>query len=744
MKKFCLAILALLLFANTIMAASGDTIRVQVHRNVDMPWYGNYDAQARFPAPGSYRQILMHYTMGCPNSGCSDWDYTTQIFFMKPTGVIDTAISYAPRYVLNGNAITTLSAAFDTTYTTYYDSIARITDSIVNPARLLRVYADSTQPYVQTDSQWVWNAAYFNYYFDTLGNRIDSIQINADQTYVQYLTTIRTPFEVLEPFELGRVITPYGGNLPSTWTRKFTFDVTDFAPLLHDSALLRAFCSCWSNGWRASTEFEFIEGTPDRRVTRVENLYNRSFSYGTPGYEANLPARKFKLQSNEKHVKLHFTPTGHGFGGSAENCAEFCDRTFYVNVNNVLLYSESIWRDDCGLNPVYPQAGTWLVDRANWCPGAKGLSKDFELGSSLTPGDSFEVNVDLDPFVYTGPGDKTPSYTVGSALFFYEDVQFDRDAAIVDVIRPSGHDDYSRFNPVCAGAKITIANKGKEAITAAIIKYGIKGEAQFTKYWNGYLGYNQTEVLDLPGVLLPTASHQEFEAFIYAPNGLQDQNTGNDTLRSLAAIPAAYDSVFLVVVKPNNDYTENSWVLKNELGNVVYERPSFSSNALVRDTVRLQPGCYEFEFFDTGKDGLYFAFNVATSGSGYVRFQRFNGTYIYNFKNDFGTKLQQSFTVGTPEVIVPTSVQAPVQEPQIEVYPNPTQNRLMVDVSLGYSSPVTLRLMELSGRLLYQAESKLEGMGLLEVPVTNLMNGMYLLDVQIGDRVWKRKVMVQH
>jgi hypothetical protein len=57
---------------------------------------------------------------------------------------------------------------------------------------------------------------------------------NEDLSYYQ------APYEVINRFELGRYITPYGIqlDLEDGWT--WIYDVTDFAPLLRDSVELEA------------------------------------------------------------------------------------------------------------------------------------------------------------------------------------------------------------------------------------------------------------------------------------------------------------------------------------------------------------------------------------------------------------------------------------------------------------------------------------------------------------------------
>ena len=63
------------------------------------------------------------------------------------------------------------------------------------------------------------------------------------------------------------------------WVQRYTYDVTDFAPLLKDSVLIRAFYGGWSTGFNVTLNFEFIEGTPPRNVLDIQNLWYGSNSY---------------------------------------------------------------------------------------------------------------------------------------------------------------------------------------------------------------------------------------------------------------------------------------------------------------------------------------------------------------------------------------------------------------------------------------------------------------------------------
>lgn len=95
MKKNLLVLFLFFITGTTIVfGASGDTIVVKSHQNVDQVWYGNYDRMAFFPTTGkSFQKVMMKYTLSCPSSGCSDWDYDVNVWLMKNTGRIDTVIS---------------------------------------------------------------------------------------------------------------------------------------------------------------------------------------------------------------------------------------------------------------------------------------------------------------------------------------------------------------------------------------------------------------------------------------------------------------------------------------------------------------------------------------------------------------------------------------------------------------------------------------------------------------------------
>jgi hypothetical protein len=96
-------------------------------------------------------------------------------------------------------------------------------------------------------------------------------------------------------------------------------------------------------------------------------------------------------------MRLRILQTGHGMD-KTENCAEFCSKYRDVLFDNQIVEHRDIW-SECATNPVYPQAGTWIYDRANWCPGCMVDPEGFSF--LVQPGSVHEIDVDMQPYKAT-------------------------------------------------------------------------------------------------------------------------------------------------------------------------------------------------------------------------------------------------------------------------------------------------------------------------------------------------------
>ena len=197
-----------------------------------------------------------------------------------------------------------------------------------------------------------------------------------------------------EKFEIGRYVTPYGNNW-CTWT----IDVTDYRQYLVGDVELESFIETYSNGWDLTVDFVFHTGTPQYEYVDVKNLWVDYFMiYGdTTFWSINLDERNVNIPSNAEEVLLRVVNTGHGQGNSG-NAAEFLPRDHDIKVNGSNAFTQSLWNNDCNVNPCSPQGGTWQFARAGWCPGEDVHPDDYNLTNLVTPGQLATIDYVLEPY----------------------------------------------------------------------------------------------------------------------------------------------------------------------------------------------------------------------------------------------------------------------------------------------------------------------------------------------------------
>ncbi|HTL80657.1 MAG TPA: peptide-N-glycosidase F-related protein [Bacteroidia bacterium] len=734
MKK--IIFLALLSISSLkISANAGDTTIVNSHTAAHWNWYGSIDNWAVFPDTSHhYRKIILKYKLGCPSGGCSAWDYTTQIFVKRHTGIYDSTLSYSPYFTVNGNADDSVLFNTTATYNHYYDTANAVTDSTISTPLMIVQYLDSLNPTVPTDTLWVYPAGYYNYIWNASGNIVDSVYVNNDSLWHNGQYDIYTPYEVIDPIEIARYITPYGGNLTSTWNNTWYFDVTDYAPILHDSVDMRAFYSGWSDGYTITLDFEMIEGVPPRTPIRVENLWSGYYGYGNPSnsIENYLTPKTVYIAPNELNSNVRFDITGHGFGGT-EDCSEFCPKMYYMKFDNVTRYSKLVWRDKCGLNANSAQPGTWLYDRANWCPGEQVHVFENELTPYVTPGDSVTIDADMETFTNLdlshGAG-----YQVDGQLITYSAPNFTLDAEMREILAPNSEFNLHRMNSICDKPVVVIRNVGSTPLTSLTIDYGVVGAPSSTYTWTGNLPFLAVDTVTLPTVnWYGTAA--KFYATVSSPNGNADQYADNNSLQVNYVAPLMHIPDLVVEARTNLDGSETSYSLADASGNVIVSRSNLAASTTYRDTVHLQPGCYILKCEDAGKDGLSFWAN--NSGAGYFRLKNpATGMLVKSFNPDFGTEIFYEFTVG----INIGMEEEPVGNYLI-AYPNPTDNILNIDLQTPEETSELL-IFDYQGRIIH--DEKVEGSSVLkniQVDLSDYAPGMYVVQLRSASGIETRKII---
>ncbi|PCJ64107.1 MAG: hypothetical protein COA58_14065 [Bacteroidetes bacterium] len=556
-------------------------------------------------------------------------------------------------------------------------------------------------------------------------------------------------FDVLEPYELGRLITPYGtymrdnsNGFNNNWTHTFKYDVTDYISLLKDSVIIRAKYNGWSAGFSADIKFEFIEGTPQRKVISIQNMYIKGGGYSnSEQFERDvIPAKTFAVPVGTKSAQAKVIVTGHG-NNSGSNCGEFCDKDYYFSVNGEKKFSYRMWREDCGAVPIRPQGGTYLYPRANWCPGDKVAEQRWELTPFLG-GDSITLDMDIEAYSNTDGGGGS-SHSISSTVFFYGKDNYTFDAELNTIMAPSTESEFINYNPSCGEVIVVIKNNSRTPLTYTRIEYGPQGGVMRTGEWKGNLGFEEMDTVFLPppywtGIDL---GHTQFVAKLGTPNhAYNDDNIANDMFVSNVELVPRWEPI-RVLFRSNGQPQENRITITNEKGEVVWELGDFTANTIYDEDISLPVGCYEFLLTDENEDGLdwwvYSQSGQTSRTGGSMRIFKQSGG-LYATAVDFGKEFRANFIVGQMDV-----QEAPlVPATSLDVFPNPSNGKISILVPAFDQGVVKIEVVDRLGRVHLERENTSSDKEYWEVlDITGLQEDLYIIRVSIGDEVVSKKLL---
>lgn len=536
-----------------------------------------------------------------------------------------------------------------------------------------------------------------------------------------------------DTIELGRLITPYakGPAMPASWKRDYVFDVTDYYPLLKNENSLRIHYSGYSGGFTANIRFAFVEGQRDRDVKGITNLWMGSWAYGKASDPINnhLPVYSATVPAGTVSEALHLNLTGHG--ADPNYCSEFCSKYYRFYHNGAMVAQHDIWRDDCGVNELYPQSGTWIYDRANWCPG--NLVKTLIHQVPVTAGATDSVRLSFQD--YTSDG--SASYTVSALLLYYGAWNKTKDASLEAIVAPTNDKTFFRENNSCAQPIVRVRNTGANTLTQMKITYGLTGGAMETYVWNGTLPSGELTEIQMPSfaALMSASGTNTFEAAITEVNGAAgDDEAQNNSLTSTITAPATWKTELVVTLKTNSatdgGFSETSWRIVDADDNVVVERSNLNPGTVYTDTISLPTNCYRLEVYDAGCDGLNWWANSGSVGAGSINVKPLGSLLPYMmdhyFSGDFGCEFRQYFKTADPAGVGAVNA----TEIGAEVYPNPANNQLTISL-YGIQQPTgEIWIMDATGRRVLQTTVQQSNTYL---NVSQLSGGVYLMLYQSKD-----------
>ncbi len=436
-------------------------------------------------------------------------------------------------------------------------------------------------------------------------------------------------------YEIGRMLTPYGSLYGEGWEFKWTVDVTDFSMLLRDSVEIEYIHSGYettSVGWALTIDFEIFEGTPHIKPLKIQPLWSGRFDYGNPEnpIEKALALITFQKLPESGISRMRIQHTGHGMD-EPRACSEFCSRWREIFFNGKMVQHKELWKN-CGDNPLYPQGGTWIFDRALWCPG------DLQEPDIINVYPREGVNtfgIQMEP--YTEENYDQANESITAYLIQYSEPVSKNDVCIEEVITPNNRPIYNRSNPKSFDAKIKIRNLGEDELNTLIINYWTKGFSKKTYKWKGNLKYFEATEIILPGIIESEAGKNQFLVECVKPNGKKDAWEGDNTLVTTFDSPKEMPEDIIVEFKTNNNPSDNDLYVLDFNRDTLYKKSAKSliADTVYRDTLHLPQNDYELYLIDTAGNGLEFWY-MQEQGYGYLRLLDLQGRLVHNFEKDCG------------------------------------------------------------------------------------------------------------
>jgi hypothetical protein len=544
--------------------------------------------------------------------------------------------------------------------------------------------------------------------------------------------------------EIARVITPYATDwLSANRKHDYVVEVTDYASVLEGNLGIMFRYEGYSYGFTITLKLELIEGTPPMNVVSMNNIYDGYFAYGKSSepIEQKLIPKSLQYPSPASNAVVKNYISGHGADDA--NCAEFCSKYYNLKLDGSQVAQYQIWRNNCGVNDVYPQTGTWLYDRANWCPGAVVWPVYHNITSLTAANTQFSVDIDLQPYTAQNQNNATAGYNIVSQLISYGSPNYSTDVSIEDIISPTTNENHFRSNPACANPVITIKNTGSNTISSVVFSYGLKNASPLTYTWTGNLAFLETTDVIFPtslAVYSNNISGTDFQVSVVSVNGTNgDDNSFNNTYSSKMPAVSVYPPKFWVITNTNKSVdpvttkNETSWTIWDEAGNVVASRNLMDINTQYTDSVTLAPGCYKFQADDSGCDGIswwVYQYYTPNPGHGMIRFNHPNSnSTIYSPNGDFGCNIIKYFRIATAQ-----SIHENYSSPHsLDVYPNPADDKVFIRTNFASHQNVNYTIVDISGKLILKGAFDKLMISQESISTNELSPGTYVLNLRLQD-----------
>ncbi len=389
--------------------------------------------------------------------------------------------------------------------------------------------------------------------------------------------------------------------------------------------------------------FYLEQGLPTVDVLGIFPLWQsktRGFPYNKLGVDKKfLPTQNIELPQETSTAFVNIIVSGTRNPVSDDAGSRF----YFLNINGKEIAKRSIWRDDCGLNPIYPQHSSWNINQHNWCSGLRVNPLAHYIDSLTVKEKTLAIDLRFQKDVYKNSGVET--YITSAVLFALAQPKEELHVSISEIIAPNIDLWHHRYNPICGSPIILIQNNGKKTVHSITFNYGYNYETDNKYRWEGELGFMEQEIVYLPALNWYFFNQQDkpetFTAHVSSVNE-EDKSFKGGKKTSIMELAAVFPYSLVFEVQTGDQAQYNGLEIFNENGRAIFISEEFENNKNYQFEQSLVPGCYEMIFYDEEGNGIQLQDSDASC---LIIKDLKNNTILKEYHGDFGNEIREQFMI---------------------------------------------------------------------------------------------------
>lgn len=278
---------------------------------------------------------------------------------------------------------------------------------------------------------------------------------------------------------------------------------------------------------------------------------------------------------------------------------------------------------------------------------------------------------------------------------------------------------------------VKIYNVGDSNLTQLDFEYNVNGGEPASYQWTGELGFLEYAEVELDEIEFMLDEENTLTVFGYDPNGQADEYPGNDTTYDIFTGAEEVPQTVKLLLKLDNEPEQTSWDVRNASNEIIYSGGDYTDpGQMISQTFEFdEVGCYTFNIYDEGGNGLQSGYFILYHGSNNVILE--------------GTKFgeQSAIQFGAGGFV---GVEENAFDPAIAVYPVPANEQATVEFNIAGTGEVEIDVYDLMGKRVYQSGSlqMKSGIHQMEINTSDFNNGVYFVKLRINNQYYTKKISV--